>query len=171
MSKKRSKAAEENRRRFEAHSHEKGVATRQANRQRLVLLGKELANGLHPVRMDSIADQLDEVDPKVRGMVAVAHRPTPPAFVPPRFQPSLVREKQPMSYTSPHIVAVRKLGTKGKQQLALALPPDIVEAIGFDHLATMRFSVELDEGGMTFRAGGARPIAVPTWALKKAGVR
>lgn len=169
MSKNRRKAEEENRRRFEVHAHAKGVATKAANHQREVQLGKERANGLHPVRMESIADQLDEVDPHVRGMVAT-NRPAPPAFVPPTFQPSLVREKVMSEPTrSQHrskLLKMRGAAKNGQAQTpsSIQLPRDLANVI-----PDIEYVLEINDDGLLFRpahlVNTTRPL--PTWAAKK----
>lgn len=169
MSKNRKRAEEENRRRMDRHSREKGAATRIANRQQLVALGKEMANGLHPVRLDSIADQLDEVDPKVRGMV-VTHHPTPPAFVPPQFQPSLVREKAMSEPTrSQHrskLLKMRGAAKNGQAQTpsSIQLPRDLANLV-----PDIEYVLEINDDGLLFRpahmVNTTRPL--PSWAAKK----
>jgi hypothetical protein len=189
--KNRRRQEEENRRRMDRHSHEKSVATKQANRQRLVLLGKELASGLHPVRMDSIADSLDEVDPKVRavlverqrviaqtaGQVASALHPfvPPPSFVRPDFTH---REKEPMpnaSFVSAERVTPQVFkGWAGRSATAvvtirLKLPQDIVRRVG-DRLEGIMFDVELGDEGILYRPADAapRPVSLPAWVpIKK----
>lgn len=186
---------------MDRHSRELAVATRQANRQRLVLLGKELARGMHPVRMDSIADQLDEIDPKVRAVLggktatailaeAKALEPGSPSafrqlhqeepFVPPKFQPSFVREKEEMpsatTYVSSETITPTKQGfRKGaknatKWTMRLKIPNDIARRL-VDRLDGLEFEVELNDDGILYRpSGGTRAAAVslPAWVpLKK----
>lgn len=173
---------------MDRHSRELAVATRQANRQRLVLLGKELARGMHPVRMDSIADQLDEIDPKVLAEAKALEPGSPSAFrqlhqeepfVPPKFQPSFVREKEEMpsatTYVSSETITPTKQGfRKGaknatKWTMRLKIPNDIARRL-VDRLDGLEFEVELNDDGILYRpSGGTRAaVSLPAWVpLKK----
>ena len=117
MSKKTNwaKRRRENLERMERHEKERSAAAAKAQQQR------QPVDGLRPVRLPSIADQLDEVDPHVRSAlritpaadlfktpnrveledratepVAAPYRNGQGAFVPPRGNPFEHREVQPM---------------------------------------------------------------------------
>lgn len=170
-------------------AQQKAAATRAANHEREVALGKERAAGLRLVALDSIADQLDEVDPLVRGAIHTAPRPraTPevysapydfsPHTAPRRFQtivvPSTIDEvgrKEMQEFVSAERVTFKRTGAPGGGHgIRVKLPQDIVRRIG-DRLEGVAFDVELNDDGILFRpatATSGRPVALPAWVPVK----
>lgn len=154
-------------------AQQKAAATRAANHEREVALGKERAAGLRLVELDSIADQLDEVDPLVRGAIHTAPRPrATPVFVPTRFQtivaPSTIEvgRKEMQEFVSAERVTFKRTGAPGGGHgIRVKLPQDIVRRIG-DRLEGVAFDVELNDDGILFRpatATSGRPINLPAW--------
>ena len=169
MTAKTRKRELENQRWHEQHAHERGVATRAAERQRLVADGKQLLeSGLRPVPLSSIADDMNRADPRtaafhpddVRRIAATRHEPLPPDH-----------EEDDME-TATYISGTRvkpftvksggnfKNGKTGKVSMRLPVPSDIAEKIP----AGIEFDVELTEAGLLFRPAGMRTVHLPAWA-------
>lgn len=160
-------------------AQQKAAATRAANHEREVALGKERAAGLRLVELDSIADQLDEVDPLVRGAIHTAPRPrATPEFVRPRFQTIVApstnhvgRREMQESFVSAERVTFKRTGAPGGGHgIRVKLPQDIVRRVG-DRLEGVAFDVELNDDGILFRpatATSGRPVSLPAWVpIKK----
>jgi hypothetical protein len=194
VTKKRRKQEEENRRRMEAHSREHQVAVVKARAQH------KPVDGFREVHLDSIADQLDQVDPRIPALhraygsepevstepIAAPyrdHKLNGEAFIPPKFQPSLVRETKEMMSSKEALFSSNERvvpksrgvpggrGSKGKGMvrygMSLKLPGDVVEAMGAELLEGIHFEVEVLEEGILFRPAGTRPAPqLPAWAKR-----
>lgn len=178
MTKKtRKAAAAANKAWLAAHTQTKSAATRRANHERQVAAGKQLA-GLRPVAMSSIADQLDEVDPKVRGMM---FRESPRRTGDDHGPPLSIVGRTPVTgpfISSTRVVAKRTgnvnpkdgKATGGYRITGIRLPMDIAERIA-DRIDGMRFEVELNDDGILFRPAGTGaprgPVSLPVWVPNK----
>lgn len=182
---RRAKHAREAMAKLEAHERTRAHAAAAAAKQHTV------PEGMRAVPLDSIADQLDEVDPRIRGTITstraaerdVDERPGSPTafrrlngeFVPPRYDPFVLpsidhRENEAMqteaTFVSSQRIQAKKLGVPGgkTEHARLKLPTDIIDAIGLNKLIAMTFEVELNDEGILFRPAGTRPTRLPSWA-------
>lgn len=174
MTKKtRKAAAAANKDWLAAHSKAKSAAT---SRARLERAGTP--DHFRPVTMDSIADQLDEVDPKVRGTM---FRESPRRTGDDHGPPLSIVGRTPV--TAPFISSTKILAKKtgnlnpkdgkatgGYRITGIRLPMDIAERIA-DRIDGMRFEVELNDDGILFRPAGTGaprgPISLPVWVPNK----
>ena len=125
---------------------------------------------MHVVRLTSLADELDEVDPRVRG-AARSFRPAEPRR---EEAPVLPMVTKSPGFISSELVSLtnylagssrKKNGQARKRVIRLPLPDDIARRVA-DRREGVAFEVELNDDGILFRPANGHSTqvtALPSW--------